>query len=249
MPFSRSRSIESRTRSTGSLRSDRTPACRKRASTSVVLPWSTWAMTATLRSSSLVARRELAESLLMSSRLLSQWVDGAGRDQAPATAAFPTTPAPSPSRWGDSSTALSPPRLPARRVQAAPTSLTWACNEQVRNQASTGGSRSALGTPIPNVAGVPSRVADLSLVSSGWPRGGCGLTWLPLLGMAARTRHLRSVQHVSLGQSAGNGRSPNPRSGAAARARAATGDLGARQRGSTDRAKVPRGAQRRVGSQ
>src|SRR2546421_588819 len=51
MPFSRSRSIESSTRSAISARECQPPACRNMASTRVVLPWSTWAMMATLRRS------------------------------------------------------------------------------------------------------------------------------------------------------------------------------------------------------
>ncbi len=51
MPFSRSRSPESMTRSTGSDRSAKAPACRSIASTNVVLPWSTWATMATFRRS------------------------------------------------------------------------------------------------------------------------------------------------------------------------------------------------------
>ncbi|SLH26816.1 Uncharacterised protein [Mycobacteroides abscessus subsp. abscessus] len=51
MPFSRSRSPESITRSTGSARSAKAPDWRSMASTSVVLPWSTCATMATLRKS------------------------------------------------------------------------------------------------------------------------------------------------------------------------------------------------------
>ena len=50
MPRSRSWSIESITRSDASCAAN-TPAWRSMASTSVVLPWSTWAMIATLRRS------------------------------------------------------------------------------------------------------------------------------------------------------------------------------------------------------
>src|SRR5262245_31172753 len=50
MPRSRSRSFESITRSRTSWLARKTPLWRSRASTSVVLPWSTWAMMATLRS-------------------------------------------------------------------------------------------------------------------------------------------------------------------------------------------------------
>src|SRR3954468_17699727 len=58
MPFSRSRSIESMTRSRTEPSSawcwEKTPDCQSIASTNVVLPWSTWAMIATLRRSSRV---------------------------------------------------------------------------------------------------------------------------------------------------------------------------------------------------
>ena len=52
MPFSRSRSIESITRSFTSWFARNAPDCQSIASTSVVLPWSTWATMATLRMSS-----------------------------------------------------------------------------------------------------------------------------------------------------------------------------------------------------
>src|SRR3954467_8417759 len=51
MPFSRSRSIESITRSLTSEPSRKAPDCQSMASTRVVLPWSTWATMATLRMS------------------------------------------------------------------------------------------------------------------------------------------------------------------------------------------------------
>ena len=51
MPFSRSRSIESSTRSTTSWLARNTPDWRSMASTSVVFPWSTWATMAMLRRS------------------------------------------------------------------------------------------------------------------------------------------------------------------------------------------------------
>ena len=51
MPFSRSRSMESMTRSATSSLSLKAPDWRNRASTRVVFPWSTWAMTATFRRS------------------------------------------------------------------------------------------------------------------------------------------------------------------------------------------------------
>src|SRR4051794_38621134 len=58
MPFSRSRSMESMTRSRTEPSSAwwavNTPDSHSMASTSVVLPWSTWAMMATLRRSFLV---------------------------------------------------------------------------------------------------------------------------------------------------------------------------------------------------
>ena len=52
MPFSRSRSLESMTRSLTSWFSRNEPDCQSIASTSVVFPWSTWATMATLRRSS-----------------------------------------------------------------------------------------------------------------------------------------------------------------------------------------------------
>src|SRR5215212_4247857 len=63
MPFSRSRSIESMTRSSTSWLARNAPLCHSMASTSVVFPWSTWAMIATLRRSSRLAdmRRERVE--------------------------------------------------------------------------------------------------------------------------------------------------------------------------------------------
>src|SRR5438128_1500717 len=51
MPFSRSRSIVSITRSATSWLARKAPDCQSRASTSVVLPWSTWATIARLRRS------------------------------------------------------------------------------------------------------------------------------------------------------------------------------------------------------
>ena len=55
MPFSRSRSIESMTRSATSWLARKAPDCQSIWSTSVVLPWSTWATIATLRRSSRTA--------------------------------------------------------------------------------------------------------------------------------------------------------------------------------------------------
>ena len=52
MPRSRSRSLESRMRSPWSCEARYWPDWRSMASTSVVLPWSTWAIMATLRMSS-----------------------------------------------------------------------------------------------------------------------------------------------------------------------------------------------------
>src|SRR5882672_11837338 len=49
MPRSRSRSLESMTRSTRCWCAAKVPDCRRSLSTSVVLPWSTWAMIARLR--------------------------------------------------------------------------------------------------------------------------------------------------------------------------------------------------------
>ena len=51
MPFSRSRSLESITRSVCAEPIRNAPDCQSMASTSVVLPWSTWATIATLRRS------------------------------------------------------------------------------------------------------------------------------------------------------------------------------------------------------
>ena len=56
MPFSRSRSPESITRSATFALARNAPDCHSIASTSVVLPWSTCATMATLRRSSLVAK-------------------------------------------------------------------------------------------------------------------------------------------------------------------------------------------------
>ena len=55
MPFSRSRSIESMTRSLTSWFARKAPDCQSILSTRVVLPWSTWATIATLRRSSRTA--------------------------------------------------------------------------------------------------------------------------------------------------------------------------------------------------
>ena len=50
MPRSRSSGFESITHSWPGADALKAPACLRRASTRVVLPWSTWAMMATLRS-------------------------------------------------------------------------------------------------------------------------------------------------------------------------------------------------------
>src|SRR3954471_21029764 len=60
MPFSRSRSFESMTRSLTAWFSRNAPVCQSMASTSVVLPWSTWATIATLRRSSRCAREDMS---------------------------------------------------------------------------------------------------------------------------------------------------------------------------------------------
>src|SRR4051794_121960 len=59
MPFSRSRSFESMTRSLTAWFSRNAPVCQSMASTRVVLPWSTWATIATLRRSSRCAREDM----------------------------------------------------------------------------------------------------------------------------------------------------------------------------------------------
>ncbi len=55
MPFSRSRSIESMTRSATSWLARKAPDCQSSLSTRVVFPWSTWATIATLRRSERIA--------------------------------------------------------------------------------------------------------------------------------------------------------------------------------------------------
>src|SRR4051794_35038843 len=65
MPFSRSRSIESITRSFISARAWNCPPCRSMASTSVVLPWSTCATIATLRRSVRVCMVPLSPVLVV----------------------------------------------------------------------------------------------------------------------------------------------------------------------------------------
>src|SRR5690349_436779 len=79
MPFSRSRSIESRTRSATSWFSRNEPDCQSIASTSVVFPWSTCATIATLRSSSRGMRPGSATSLLLGiDRRLGRWIGRCG---------------------------------------------------------------------------------------------------------------------------------------------------------------------------
>ena len=65
MPFSRSRSPESSTRSATLALARNAPDCHSIASTSVVLPWSTCATMATLRRSSRVARTSLRGVVLL----------------------------------------------------------------------------------------------------------------------------------------------------------------------------------------
>src|SRR5665647_1073633 len=64
MPFSRSRSIESMTWVLTSWLARNAPDCHSIASTSVVFPWSTWAMIATLRRSLRMGMRVLRKALL-----------------------------------------------------------------------------------------------------------------------------------------------------------------------------------------
>ena len=61
MPFSRSRSPESMTRSLTDWLSRKAPDCQSMASTRVVFPWSTWATMATLRMSSRVRMGMVAQ--------------------------------------------------------------------------------------------------------------------------------------------------------------------------------------------
>src|SRR5881392_2433374 len=77
MPFSRSRSMESMTRSAMSAPSRKAPDCQSMASTSVVLPWSTWATIATLRRS---VRRAIRLARVAAGRLALEaalFLDGA----------------------------------------------------------------------------------------------------------------------------------------------------------------------------
>src|SRR6266481_1326394 len=82
IPFSRSRSIESMTRSFTSWFSRNEPACQRRASTSVVLPWSTWATMATfLRSSRVAVRLVFGTASTVAFRRVQ--ADRGGRKAAP----------------------------------------------------------------------------------------------------------------------------------------------------------------------
>src|SRR4051794_16435381 len=74
MPRSRSWSLESNTRSTTAWWAAKVPVARRMASTRVVLPWSTWATRATLRSS----------AVLMVSLCLAPLDDRAHRERAGA---------------------------------------------------------------------------------------------------------------------------------------------------------------------
>ena len=97
MPFSRSRSIESMTRSLTDPSSawwvENAPDCQSMASTSVVLPWSTWATIATLRRSSRMAAGMRKRSF-RSGRgpLESTGAAGAGRTRRPCRRAWPGLP-------------------------------------------------------------------------------------------------------------------------------------------------------------
>ena len=94
MPFSRSRSIESITRSLTEPSSAwcvvNAPDCQSMESTNVVLPWSTWAMMAMLRRS-VRWRMATGGSLLVRSRGTPPEHPGHTRD-----ANHPTNPGPSP---------------------------------------------------------------------------------------------------------------------------------------------------------
>ncbi len=83
MPFSRSRSPESMTRSAtlSAWCAVKAPAWRSIASTSVVLPWSTWATIATLRRSVRAVRFE-SEEADMAVRRHFRWVRGPDRAAA-----------------------------------------------------------------------------------------------------------------------------------------------------------------------
>src|SRR5690606_15550393 len=78
MPFSRSRSLESMTRSSTSWFSRNAPDCHSMASTSVVLPWSTCATMATLRRSA--RRAEPSAGVALDMRKVSISSAGKNRD-------------------------------------------------------------------------------------------------------------------------------------------------------------------------
>src|SRR4051794_2414146 len=90
MPFSRSRSIESMTRSATSWFARKAPDCQSIASTSVVFPWSTCATIATLRMSSR-ARRPPAGVCISPPILVTMEIGSrfAGPSVAPPCLAFP----------------------------------------------------------------------------------------------------------------------------------------------------------------
>src|SRR5512143_3723818 len=92
MPFSRSRSMLSMTRSFTDWFSRNTPLCQSMASTSVVLPWSTWAMMAMLRICSRTAIDVMVEFFMVawSSRMDLRGVAGVevGAQLLPATRAL-----------------------------------------------------------------------------------------------------------------------------------------------------------------
>src|ERR1700712_4285924 len=80
MPRSRSWSMESMTRSVSAAPSRKAPDWRSMASTSVVLPWSTWAMMATLRRSARVA-----EKVGLTAGMRRERLGGLPRDGGPLT--------------------------------------------------------------------------------------------------------------------------------------------------------------------
>ena len=133
MPFSRSRSPESSTRSTRAARSPNAPEARSMASTRVVLPWSTCATMAMLRrrgraprvagdGSAGAARVEVLTSQGSPSRGPS--IPGGNNPRAVAVPIRPLTGPDDPRRrrWGGQSHPPSPAR--ASHCRAAPTA-TW----------------------------------------------------------------------------------------------------------------------------
>src|SRR4051794_14418883 len=83
MPFSRSRSIESMTRSATCSWAPKVPLCQSIASTSVVLPWSTWAMMARLRTSSLVSEFKTGPLVLGEGKIGGKVTSPAGTGRIP----------------------------------------------------------------------------------------------------------------------------------------------------------------------